>query len=254
MSWIGKMVGGTIGFALGGPIGAVAGAVFGHAFDVSEDRRLGDESRPRTLLSSEEQAQMTFFIACFSMLGKLAMADGRVSDHEKQTVERFMDRELSLPRLNKQIAARIFNEAAHTDNTFEEFARQFYQRFHTQPELLDLMLDILMRVSLADGVLSDEEEVLLRLAARTFNYSEGAYKKLKSRYVQDTEKYYAVLNVSSSDSDQHIKKQYRRLVNQYHPDKISAKGLPEEFITFANEKFREIQEAYEQIKSERNIP
>ncbi|MFP4445720.1 MAG: TerB family tellurite resistance protein [Desulfosudaceae bacterium] len=254
MSWIGKMVGGTIGFALGGPIGAMAGAVFGHAFDVSDDRRLGEGSRPGALLSSEEEAQMAFFVACFSMLGKLAMADGRISDHEKRTVERFMVKELSLAPANQQIAARIFSQAAGSQESFEAFASQFYHYFHTRPELLDLMLDILLRVSLADGVLSQEEETLIRLAARTFNYSEAAYNNLKGRYVQDTEKYYAVLNISSSASDEEVKKQYRQLATQYHPDKIAAKGLPEEFITLANEKFREIQDAYEQIKSERQIP
>ena len=254
MSWIGKMVGGTIGFALGGPIGAMAGAVFGHAFDVSEDQRLAEGSRPGGLLSSEEEAQMAFFVACFSMLGKLAMADGRISDHEKQTVERFMDQELSLTPPNQQIAVRIFSQAAGSEENFEAFASQFYHYFHTQPELLDLMLDILLRVSLADGVLSQEEETLIRLAARTFNYSEAAYSNLKERYVQDTKKYYAVLNISSNASDEEVKKQYRQLATQYHPDKIAAKGLPEEFTTFANEKFREIQDAYEQIKAERQMP
>ncbi len=254
MSWIGKMIGGTIGFALGGPIGAMAGAIFGHAFDIGEDRRLDEGGRRQSFLTPEEEDQMTFFVASFSMLGRLAAADGQISADEKQTVDRFMEHELSLTAQNKQIAGRIFNEAANSGNTFEEFARQFYQRFHTQPELLDLMLDILMRVSLADGKLSPAEERLLESAAGQFNFSEAKYKKIKERYVQDTETPYAVLNASSNDSDEHIKKQYRKLASQYHPDKIAAKGLPEEFITFANEKFREIQEAYEQIKEQRQMP
>ena len=83
--------------------------------------------------------------------------------------------------------------------------------------------------------------------------TEEQYKKLKSRYVQDSEKYYAILGCDSSDSNEHIKSQYRKLVLDYHPDKIASKGLPEEFTKFANDKFREIQEAYEFIKKERNL-
>ena len=79
------------------------------------------------------------------------------------------------------------------------------------------------------------------------------YNKLKSKYIQDFEKYYAILGCNSNDSNEHIKKQYRKLVSDYHPDKIASKGLPEEFTKFANNKFREIQEAYETIKKERNI-
>ena len=79
------------------------------------------------------------------------------------------------------------------------------------------------------------------------------YSKFKSRYVKDFEKYYAILGCSTNDSDGQIKKQYRKLVSEYHPDKIASKGLPEEFTKFANDKFREIQGAYEVIKKEKRI-
>jgi DnaJ like chaperone protein len=252
MSWIGKMVGGTIGFALGGPIGAVAGAVFGHAFDVNDQYRLEGGGAHR-LLSSEEEAQMTFFVAVFSMLAKLAMADGRISPEEARTVEQFMDRDLSLTPGNKQVAVRIFNQAANSGSSFDAFAEQFYARFKNEPQLLDLMLDILVRVSFADGVLSAQEEKLILSAARIFNYGDAAYQRIRKRYAPDNENDYAVLNCTSSDSDEHIKKQYRKLVQDFHPDKIAAKGLPEEFTVFATEKFQKIQEAYENIKRARNM-
>jgi DnaJ like chaperone protein len=66
-------------------------------------------------------------------------------------------------------------------------------------------------------------------------------------------KYYAVLGCTSGDTNEQIKKQYRKLVSEYHPDKIISKGLPDEFIKFANDKFNEIQEAYEAVKKERGI-
>ncbi|MDY6823620.1 MAG: TerB family tellurite resistance protein [Thermodesulfobacteriota bacterium] len=253
MSWTGKMIGGTIGFAMLGPLGAVAGAVFGHhAFDKGEENRLtGGEAQK--YLSSEEQDQMTFFVACFSMLAKLSAADGSISRDEIRTIEQFMDRDLGLTPRNKQIATQIFNEAASADAGFGEFAGQFHERFHGRPELIDLMLDILLRVSLADGKMSREEEELIRSAVHTFNYSETAFQQLKRKYGPDTSHHYSVLKCSPDDPDEHVKKQYRKLVAEFHPDKIASKGLPEEFTKFATEKFREIQEAWETIRAEREI-
>lgn len=246
------MIGGTIGFALAGPLGAVAGAVFGHhAFDRGEESRLGGEAR--AFLSTEEQDQMTFFVASFSMLAKLAAADGNVSEDEIRTIEQFMDRDLGLNTGNKRLAIKIFNEAANADAGFEEFAGQFHERFHATPQLIDLMLDILLRVSLADGKMSSEEEKLILSAVRIFNYSEAAYQQLKRKYGPDTDHHYSVLKCSADDTDEQVKKQYRKLVSEFHPDKIAGKGLPEEFTKFATEKFQEIQEAYDTIRAERGI-
>ncbi len=251
MSWIGKMVGGTIGFALGGPLGAVAGAVFGHAFD-ADDYRLPGANDSR-LLSAAEEVQMTFFVAVFSMLAKLALADDRITAEETRAIEQFMDRDLSLTPQNRQIAIRIFNQATKSGSSFDAFARQFYARFNDKPELLDLMLDILLRVSMADGVLSSKEEAIILSAARIFNYSDAAYQHIRKRHARDNYNDYAVLNCAKNDSDEHIKKQYRKLVSDFHPDKIASKGLPEEFTVFATEKFQEIQQAYENIKQARNM-
>ena len=62
-----------------------------------------------------------------------------------------------------------------------------------------------------------------------------------------------MLKTDANASIEEIKKQYRKLVSEYHPDKIASKGLPEEFTKFANDKFREIKEAYEAIKEERGF-
>ncbi len=250
MGWLGKIVGGTIGFALGGPLGAIAGAALGHAFDVSDTQYT--ENRARRL-SYNEQAQMTFFVATFSMLAKLAKADGRISSEEIQTVEHFMTHDLNLSPESKRFAAKIFHTAGDSPRTFQDFASQFYHSFQYQPQLLDLMMDLLLRVSVADGTLSKSEENLIRSAAKIFHFSDHKYRELKSRYAPDSEKYYAVLGAQSAASDEEIKRLYRKLVKEYHPDTIASKGLPEEFTKFANDKFREIQQAYEVIKQERGM-
>jgi DnaJ like chaperone protein len=250
MGWMGKVIGGTLGFAIGGPLGAIAGAAFGHAFDrTGETYGVGEPDRTLT----DERAQFTFFVATFSMLAKLAKADGRISKDEVDSINRFMLDDLNLNPQSRMVAMNIFNAAVNSRESFEDFAAQFYGQFHGQPQILELLIDILLRVSVADGDMSVSEEKLILSAVRIFNFSDPAYQTLKSRYVQAFEKYYAILQSTKQDSDDHIKKQYRKLAKEYHPDKIISKGLPEEFNQLAHDKFREIQEAYEIIKKERGI-
>jgi DnaJ like chaperone protein len=151
------------------------------------------------------------------------------------------------------VAVNIFQTAIDSQESFQDFAAQFYNQFRFQPQILEFMIEILLRVSLADGALSESEEKLIRAAASMFNFSDQEYHQIKSRHVKDVEKFYAVLGCKSNDPDDQIKKQYRKLVMEYHPDTIASKGLPEEFIKFAEDKFREIHEAYEAIKKERGI-
>ncbi|MDT8379466.1 MAG: TerB family tellurite resistance protein [Desulfotignum sp.] len=254
MSWLGKMIGGTIGFALGGPIGAVAGAAFGHAFvDRKEDAYLASIPGRTGSLSSNEEAQLVFFTAAFSMLAKLCKADGQVSEKEIQVVEAFMKKDLQLDSTGQESAKNIFRQAIRSSESFEAFAMQFYSVFKTQPHIIALMMDVLFRVGTADGSLSDAENATLRSAARIFNVSDAEFNRLKSKYIRPADKYYAVLKCDETASNEEIKKQYRKLVTEYHPDKIQAKGLPEEFIKFANDKFAEIQEAYDQIRKKRGF-
>ncbi|MFZ0612121.1 MAG: TerB family tellurite resistance protein [Desulfobacterales bacterium] len=250
MGWIGKLVGGTIGFAIGGPLGAIAGAAFGHAYDQSQLTELPQEViRPRP----GQEAQLTFFVAAFSMLAKLARADGRVTQGEIDTINRFMLQDLNLDPYSRIVAMNIFQTAIDSPNTFEEFAGQFFGQFHAQPEILRLMIDILLRVSVADGELNPHEERLILAAVRIFGFDEAYYNGLRSRYAPTADKYYAILGVNPDDSNEKIKSQYRKLVMKYHPDRIVSNGFPEEFAKFAQDKFREIQEAFEMIRKERKM-
>jgi len=250
MGWLGKAVGGTIGFALGGPLGAIAGAVFGHAFDRGEDRRFGE---PQQRLSPNEESQFAFYIGAFSMLAKLSKADGRVSQEEVTSIEQFMLYDLKLNSESQGVAMNIFQAALNSPGTFQDFAAQFYSRFRLQPQLLDVMIDILLRVSMADGTLAESEERMILSAKILFNISDSQYTAIESRYIQDDDKFYAILGVTPKDTSEAIKTKYRSLVKEYHPDMIASKGLPEEFTQLAEEKFREIQEAYDAVRRERNF-
>jgi DnaJ like chaperone protein len=250
MGIIGKIVGGTIGFALGGPLGAVAGAVFGHAFD-SENMALEERQRPRP--TSLEETQLAFFVGTFSMLAKLAKADGRVMQEEIDTIESFAINDLGLTPSSREVAFNIFRAALNSPASFEDFAVQFYGHFRNQPQMIEMMIDILLRVAAADGSIHLAEETLIQSAARIFQCDQNRLNQLKSRYMTSSDKHYDILGCSRQDTEETIKRRYRHLVQTYHPDKIAGKGLPDEFTQLAQDKFREIQEAYEAIKKERNM-
>ncbi len=261
MGWIGKLVGGTIGLFIGGPLGAIAGVALGHGLDVARDQALGSETGrfgtgsfgPGGIRTPQQKAQLTFFVATFSMLAKLAQADGTISKAEVSTIEDFMNRDLHLDPISKQAAGRIFEAALSSAEPFEALAHQFYGQFREHRQLLDLLIDILVRVAAADGKISDREEKLILEAVSIFGFTKDYYRIIRKRYAADTDQAYAVLGCTGTDSNETIKKQYKKLVLENHPDRIASKGLPEEFTQYAADKFREIQEAYEAIRKERGF-
>ena len=255
MGIIGKLVGGAIGFALGGPLGAVAGAMFGHAYDANQQpQALPGGQMPEGHFSDSDRAHATFFLAAFSMLAKLVASDGKIADQEMQTIDRFMVEDLGLEFDKRQFAYQVFNTAINSPQRFEAFGLQFYEQFRDQPQILELMIDILLRVAVSDGDLNPNEAAMIHNAAQIFRFSEQRYEALKSRYVSSgLQQYYDILKSRPNDSDDTIKSRYRQLVREYHPDKIEAKGLPEEFTKLATDKFREIQEAYDAVKQARGM-
>lgn len=287
MSCLGAVIGGTIGLFLGGPLGAIAGAAFGGFISGGAQRiNFGDSEQAFTgagqdrysswygqRMNRNQHHQMTFFVGAFSMLAKIAVADGTVSARERRKIEEFMDHDLNLDAATKQSAFRIFDTAVSSSETFYQFANQFYREFRFQPQLLELMIDIMLRVAVEDNGISTEEETLIVDGLHIFRLDDGLYSRLKAKYTGSgyngsesrysasggfsgrygTSAAYSVLGCSPSDSDDKLKKAYRKLVNEYHPDKVASKGLPDEFQTVAKQKFIEIQNAWDQIKKERGL-
>ena len=246
MGWMGKIIGGSVGFMLGGPLGAIAGVALGSFYDSSTGAR-------RENLNPGEEAHLLYFTAAFSMLAKLAKADGVVCRSEVETIERFMREGLRLDPEARKLAIRIFNRAKDSPDRFEDFAAQFYRYFHHQRQVVLSMYQILLAVADADGTVHPSEDRLLKTAARIFRISDTRSSRFRAASAGGSDRYYAVLGCSRSDPDETIKKRYRKLAADFHPDKIVSKGLPEEFTEFAKKKFQEIQEAYAEIKKERGI-
>lgn len=249
MSWFGKIMGGSVGFMLGGPIGALVGVSLGHA--LFDDRtRAGYAESGR--MTGQEQRQAVFFTATFAMLGKMAKADGRVCQNEINVVRSFMQDKLRLDAAAQQFAISVFNEAKDDATPFEEYARQFGQVFQAEPQLRTMFFEMLFSVALADGVLHPAEEKILRSAPPLLGLPGHLYETVRRQFVNDLSHHYAILGLADGAEMTDVKKAYRKLVSEYHPDKIIAKGLPEDFIKFAEQKFREVNEAYEAIQKAQN--
>ncbi|NCB02289.1 MAG: molecular chaperone DnaJ [Spirochaetia bacterium] len=254
MAWLGKIVGGTMGFFLGGPLGLIAGVAFGNLFDSANkvERSTIDSSS----FSSVDQTQMVFFVGAFSMLAKMATSDGSMVSSERAKVEEFITQDLRLAGPERQAAIKVFNASLTSSGTFEQFALQFYQNFAHERTILELLMDVLVRVAAADGAISSQEKVLLDNAAHIFRIPESLLASIINRYSSvsaSPSKAYSVLNLTPSATDEEVKKAYRKLSIEFHPDTIASKGLPEEFTRFATEKFRAISDAYEAIKKERGL-
>ncbi len=269
MGWIGKIIGGTVGFMFGGPLGMIAGAVFGNVFDhvprqTGSDRaafgQQAHDGNPFTSgnsASSQQQAQMVFFVGAFSMLAGIASVDGDISIAERKKVEEFIRKDLRLDPQSSAVAMKVFETAGSSSGSFDQFATQFYDNFKHNRQMMELMIDIFYRVSYADGRLTAAEESLINLAGRIFQVSSVKMATIKQQYgtgnVAGSARSFAVLGLEPTATNDDIKKSYRKLVSEYHPDKISSKGLPEEFIVFAADKFREIQAAYEELRVSRSF-
>ncbi len=271
MRWVGKILGGAFGLFVGGPLGALFGAAFGHQFDVGMegmDRLHGWRFRP----GGQQRIQMAFFTATFSVMGHVAKADGRVSQAEIDLASRIME-EMGLTGEMRQAAIKLFQEGKVADFPLQETLRQFRQECQQRLDLLRMFLEIQIQAALADGSISAREERLLLQICAQLGVSRFDYQRLKlqlqaqqrfyqkSRYRQkrggstsgqpSLQDAYAVLGVTAAASDSEVKRAYRRLISQHHPDKLVAKGLPEEMMTMAKEKTQKIRKAYEIISAAR---
>jgi len=254
MAWFGKIALGSLGMMFGGPLGAVLGAALGHQLidkqQQAATRRLFQQSG--TVIDNVAQNQAAYFVCMLSMLAKLAKADGAVTQDELAVVDRLIQN-LQVPEEEKVFARRVFNEAKNSPHSLEDFAAQFYQMTQAEPTVLCSFLGILFEVAAADGVLHPAEEKAIRTVQDIFRISDSMFDSIQARYFKDDGKYYQILDCTSQSTDAEIKKNYKKLVKDFHPDTIIAKGLPDEFIAFATKRFQEIQGAYEQIRKVRGF-
>lgn len=287
MVW-GKLLGGAFGFMIGGPLGAVLGAALGHSFDKGMNLQLSHDVADEDLPPGDaDRIKMAFFTATFAVMGHIAKADGRVDKSEIALAQALMER-MNLDEELRTAAIKLFNEGKQDSFDAEALVLQFRQECQRRTSLYRMFVEILIQAALADGEMSPEEEVALLKVAGILGFSEFSFRQLEMlvRYsmgmnqahendgaggsraggggagraggaggraapgsdrlsVRDA---YKVLGVEKSDDKASVKRAYRRLMSQHHPDKLVSKGLPDEMIRLATDKTQHIQKAYERIK------
>ena len=267
MGWWGKIVGGAFGFMLGGPLGAMLGAAVGHSFDTGV--KVSAQSPPFGTAPDQERIQSAFFAAVFSVMGHVAKADGRVSEDEIDMARAVMQ-QMSLDQTQVRVAMDLFNQGKRSGFDVDAVIAQFKSECHRRRSLMQMFVEILLHAAYADGVLHPQEEKLLSMISTSLGFSTAHFQRLEAmvraqrfftgagaqaskpppaELLADA---YALLGVNRNDSDAEVKKAYRRMMNQHHPDKLIANGLPEEMLDLATQKTQEIKAAYELIKENRS--
>ena len=254
MAWWGTLLGGTLGFMFGGVLGALLGAALGSNFD--KGLKITDEFAP----GDQERVQAAFFTACFSVMGHIAKADGRVTRDEIEAASNIMS-QMQLSTGQRDAAKKLFNEGKRADFPLDEVLTEFLRECHRRRNLVQMFIEIQLATAMADGVLHANERDLITRIGQTLGFSQHDIEHLVGLATGSAHAHqprgmslddaYAMLDVERSASDAEVKKAYRRLMSQHHPDKLVSKGLPEEMIKLATEKTQEIRKAYELIRESR---
>ncbi|MCU0735731.1 MAG: co-chaperone DjlA [Methylotetracoccus sp.] len=275
MSWLGKVIGGAFGFLMGGPLGALLGTALGHQYDAG--KRGQPQTDPRLESGDQQRVQMAFFTATFSVMGHLAKTDGTVSRAEIDAARSVMNR-LELSEELRQTAIQLFSEGKKPNFPLHQALEQFRLQCHRRPSLLRLFIQIQLETAYADGPLRPAEERLLLQICDRVHVSRFDFFAIKARIEAEQrmaqagyhrtrhrtgpppplrkppiENAYAVLGLRPSATAEEIKRAYRRLMGQHHPDRLAANGLPEEMVRVATEKTQQIRKAYELIAETRKL-
>jgi DnaJ like chaperone protein len=174
--------------------------------------------------------------------------------------------EMALTSDMRATAINLFQQGKQADFPLDDVLAQFHKECHRRTDLLRMFLEIQLQEAFADGILAASEERLLLHICSQLRISRFDYNRLKiqlqaqqrfqgrSSHTKNTpqktsiQDAYGVLGLTPSASKAEVKKAYRRLMSQNHPDKLVAKGLPEEMMRLAKEKTQKISKAYETIQ------
>lgn len=259
--WMGKAMGSVFGFMTGGPFGAMFGAFVGHLIDQNLERMFSTSLAVMGQRSNGDVRQL-FIAGMFHVMGRLAKVDGRVTEREIQAANFVMDR-MNLSGAARDQAIRYFREGKDPQFPLDEELQQIRQFMN--PHMAQVFLEVAMTVAYADGPASAKEFALMEHVCNQLGITQAQLVTMRKRVEdamfqsrnggvsadQQLRQAYQTLGVDSGVDDETLKKTYRRLMSQNHPDKLSASGIPEEMIRLAKEKTQEIQTAYAVIRKAR---
>lgn len=266
------LIGAFLGLFWGGPFGALFGGFIGswiHRNYIQPSRgHRGGGSRS----FNRQRAQSAFFRATFLVMGRISKADGRVSEHEIQMASAIM-REMRLTEEQRRTAIDLFNQGKNPGADITDALSEF-RRVASSSTLISMFLEIQLQAAYADGGLTHAEKAVFRQICDLLGVNQLSFELLHKRFQAQQSYYqhrghqqtggswsrsgrdelkqaYEVLGVEPSDTDADVKRAYRKLMSQHHPDKLVAKGLPEEMMEVAKQKTQEIQGAYDHVRTSR---
>ncbi len=256
MQWVGKAIGGVLGLLTAGPLGSVLGMVIGHQVDAQLEARKGRRG--------PHEISRLFFEVVFEMMGYVAKIDGHVSASEIRVARRIMHGMRLTP---EQVSSAIerFTAGKSTGYPFDERLGALADHIGGQADLARAFVQIQLQAAIGAGEFGGEKRRSLWQIASGLDVSRSELAQLEAivrAFEQRTapattaanlDAAYRALGVAADASDAVVKTAYRRLMNQHHPDKLVARGLPESMIGVAEQKTQEIRAAYEKVKARRGF-
>jgi len=250
----GTLIGAGLGWVLGGPIGAILGGVLGAQFD--------DKGSPFQMSAGRTQNRAGDMMASQLVLfGYVTRADGKVLSSEVQYVKEFLVKNFGVGHSRDMM--QMYKDIVNRDYPIDPVCKQIRKHvpYHERLELLHLLYGI----ARADGDLNQSElnaieEIANGMAInpqdqrsiRAMFMHNGSSRGYSNQSVRASQvNAYEILGVDADASDGEVKTAYRKLANKYHPDKVQHLG--EEFSNLAEEKFKAINDAYQQIKDQRGL-
>lgn len=236
MSVWGKLGGAGLGLAVGGPIGGLLGAFAGHYLVDREGSVFGVPPKDVVLTTG-----------LVALVAKMARADGVVAPSEVEAFSKVVIvSEADRPRVE-----RLFKLAQQTTDGFEAYAAQLARLLSDEPALLDDIMEGLFLIAEADGAVHEAEVAHLRTIAGIFGRDDAWFEAVLARHVEHPDDPYRVLGADRSMSLDELRRRYRRLVADTHPDLKIARGLPPEAVRIATHRTSVINAAWERIERER---
>lgn len=232
-----KWLGGILGFTFGG---GIFGGIIGYAIGSLLEKKVKTEYR-----GGEQQGD--FIMGLLILTAAVMKADGKVMKSELNFVKDFLAKNFGANNLQNRIdiLRQLLDKNIDVYQTCEKIRTSF--PYATKLQLLHYLFGI----AVADNDCTKAEKDLIERIANLIGLSQADYKSIEAMYFQVTDSAYVILQVERNATDEEIKRAYKRMCIKYHPDKVAHLG--EEAQKAANEKFQEINNAYEQIKKERNL-
>ena len=199
-------------------------------------------------LRSPPERSVGFTIAVIALGAKMAKADGQVTRDEVTAFREVFH----IAPADEANAARVFNMARHDVAGFEEYAARIADMFEGENSTLCDLIEGLFHIAMADGFYHPSENEFLEQVARIFGVPEPEFRALRMRFVPDAEPDpYTVLGVPFDAPMEDIRKSWRAMVRETHPDRMIARGVPEEAVRMAEKRMVDINRAWEEINTER---